>query len=343
MTTWGESHGEAIGVVVDGCPAGIELSLEEIQKALDRRRPGKNRFTSPRKEADQAKIVSGLFEGKTTGAPISILIPNLDADPSQYDAVKNHYRPGHANYTYLKKYGIFDHRGGGRASARETAARVAAGAIASKLINVQVTGFLKQIGDIIVKEWDQEVNESPIFCPDSKAEKEMIQLIDQMRDEGDSVGGIVGIQTSPLPIGFGEPVYEKLEAELAYAMLSIPASKGIEFGAGMLSSQMSGSTHNDCLDETGTFTTNHCGGTLGGISNGMPLEFRVSFKPTSSIKKVQMTQTLSGESSQMKLPKSARHDPCIAIRAVPVVEAMTSIVLADAFLKMSVYKNNLSD
>ncbi|MCC5832638.1 MAG: chorismate synthase [Chlamydiales bacterium] len=292
ITTWGESHGKAIGVVIDGCPAGLEISEEEINAELARRAPGKQKHTSQRKEPDHAEILSGFFEGKTTGTPISILIPNRDVDTSKYEPIKDLVRPGHANAAYLKKYGIFDWRGGGRASARETACRVAAGAVAKKLLRsygVHVEARLIERGEI---------------------------------EEGDSAVGVVEGRVEGVPAGLGEPVYQKMEAVLAQAMLSLPASKGFEIGEGFAAARMRGSDHN--LRPTG--------GTLGGITDGEPLFFRVAFKPTSSIAKPQETTTLSGERATFMLPEGSRHDPCVAIRAVPVVESMCALVLADALL-----------
>lgn len=346
ITTFGESHGPAIGVVIDGCPAGLSLTKEEVDTQLKLRRPGNNPYTSSRKEEDSAEILSGLFEGKTTGAPIAILIPNQDGDSSQYTTIKNLYRPGHANFTYLQKYGIFDYRGGGRASARETAARVAAGAVAKKLLahfQIDCVSFLCEAGSIGIeqnnysdlKKLRKETSNSPIFCPDENISRQITQKLEMIKKENDSVGGIVGC-IAHLPASLGEPIYEKLEAQLASAMLSIPASKGFEIGAGFASAKMKGSEHNDPFnrqaDGSVAATTNFSGGILGGISNGSPLFFRVAFKPTSSIKKKQQTVTLEGEKALFQLPESARHDPCVAIRAVPVVEAMAALVLADALL-----------
>lgn len=345
ITTWGESHGKAIGVVIDGCPAGLEINEGDINSALALRAPGKNPFTSPRTELDQAEILSGVFEGKTTGAPICIMIPNRDVDSSKYEPIKDLYRPGHANFTYLEKYGIFDYRGGGRSSARETACRVAAGAVAKKLLEhfgIDVLAYIKQIASITatVDEADVEmlrrnVLESPLFCPSDVATQEMMLLIEMAKKDGDSLGGVVEFVTSSLPVGLGDPVYEKLEANLAKAMMSLPATKGFEIGSGFQSVEMLGSQHNDeFTSENGhVFTkTNYAGGTLGGISTGMPLIGRVAFKPTSSIMKTQQTVSVQGKSSSFQIPPGSRHDPCVAIRAVPVVEAMVLLVVADAIL-----------
>lgn len=308
------------------------------------RAPGRNPYTSPRTEADKAEILSGVFEGKTTGAPICIIIPNKDADSSKYEPIKDLLRPGHANYTYLEKYGIFDYRGGGRSSARETACRVAAGAIAKKFLEhngIQLMAYIKQIGTIeasIKIDADQIhtlTYQSPVFCPDAKATSAMTALIEKAKTEGDSLGGIVEFVALSVPAGLGDPVYEKLEANLAHAMMSLPATKGFEIGSGFQSVTMMGSEHNDIFvkESNGVQTqTNYAGGTLGGISTGMPIVGRVAFKPTSSIMKSQETLTTKGEKASFNLPVGSRHDPCVAIRAVPIVEAMAALVLADALL-----------
>lgn len=338
ITTWGESHGKAIGVVIDGCPAGLEVSDADINAQLALRRPGARPHTSPRQEPDHAEILSGVFEGRTTGAPLSIIIYNQDADSSKYEPIKDLYRPGHANFTYLQKYGVFDYRGGGRASARETACRVAAGAVAKKLLayfGIEVTAYLYEVGGLRVDPVDyshlrEKVLKSPIFCPDERATTAILQKL----QEKDSFGGIVEMVANP-PVGLGDPIYEKLEANLAKAMLSLPASKGVEFGEGFQATRLKGSEHNDAfaLQEDKIITsTNHAGGTLGGISTGMPLVCRVAFKPTASIPLPQQTLNLEGQPVHFELPAGSRHDPCVAIRAVPVVEAMGALVLADALL-----------
>lgn len=346
ITTFGESHGTGIGVVIDGCPAGLPLTVQDIDEQLALRRPGKNVYTSPRTEGDTAEILSGLFDGKTTGAPIAIFIRNKDADSSQYEAIKDLYRPGHANFTYLEKYGIFDYRGGGRSSARETAARVAAGAVAKKLLktyHIECTAFVFEIGGIAIRDPDlsnmhalrEKTYANPIFCPDEKVSQKMMEKITQAKEENDSLGGILAC-VAHVPIGLGDPVYCKLEALLAFAMLSLPATKGFEIGSGFGAARMRGSEHNDAFDvddEGHVHTaTNFAGGTLGGISTGSPLFFKVAFKPTSSIKKAQQTVTLKGEKATFQLPETGRHDPCVAIRAVPIIEAMTALVLADSLL-----------
>lgn len=344
ITTWGESHGKAIGVVIDGCPAGLAISDEEINIELALRAPGKTAYTTPRKEDDHGEILSGVFEGKTTGAPICILIRNKDQDSSKYEPIKDLLRPGHANYTYLQKYGIFDYRGGGRSSARETAARVAAGAIARKLLNhydIAIAVFLKQVGTVVAEPQTIDLialrkatYADPVFCPDPKASAAIIASIEEAKLEGDSLGGVIEFLAA-IPVGLGDPVYNKLEANLAYAMMSLPATKGFEIGSGFKAVTMKGSEHNDeFFSEAGRIETktNFAGGTLGGISNGMPLIGRVAFKPTSSIKKPQQTLDTSGEKKAFVLPEGSRHDPCVTIRAVPIVEAMVALVLADAFL-----------
>ena len=347
ITTWGESHGKAIGVVIDGCPSGLEITASDINNELSMRMPGKSPYTSPRAEMDNAEILSGVFEGKTTGAPISIIIYNRDADSSKYEPIKDLLRPGHANFTYLEKYGIFDYRGGGRASARETACRVAAGAVAKKLLsiyNIKALAYIKEIGGIRGPEPDfsdidtlkLQTRQNPIFCPDTSSSEKMMVKITETVNEHDSLGGIVEFIATDLPCGLGDPVYEKLEAHLAKAMLSIPASRGFEIGSGFSSSSMKGSEHNDefTLDEKKNIITssNHAGGTLGGISTGMPLVCRVAFKPTSSIGKALSTLSTTKEPKSFTLPEGSRHDPCVTIRAVPVVEAMGALVLIDAIL-----------
>ncbi len=346
FTTFGESHGVAIGVVIDGCVAGLSLKAEEINQELERRRSGQTPHTSARLEQDKAEILSGIFEGQTTGAPICILIRNQGSDSTVYEDVKELYRPGHANFTYLEKYGIFDYRGGGRASARETACRVAAGAVAKKILshfNIECAAFISGIGEIEAEDVDlsnlsllrEKTYANPIFCPDRVAAEQMMQKLQAIKEEGDSLGGIVSC-VAHLPVGLGEPIYCKLEALLACAMLSIPASKGFEIGKGFAAARMKGSEHNDAfsMNEAAEIvpSTHLSGGTLGGISNGSPLFFRVAFKPASSIKKPQQTVNFKGERVVFQIPESGKHDPCVAIRAVPVVEAMTACVLVDLLL-----------
>jgi chorismate synthase len=345
ITTWGESHGKAIGVVIDGCPAGLEISEDDINYALALRAPGKNPYTTPRQEKDLAEIYSGIFEGKTTGAPISIIVMNKDADSSKYSDIKNLLRPGHANFTYLEKYGIFDYRGGGRSSARETVGRVAASAVAKKLLehfNIKTTAYLSIVGNTTASTLPNNFDQlkeatlnSTIFCPDAKAEQLMCEQIELAKIQGDSLGGVVTFVADNMPVGLGDPIYEKLEANLAKAMLSLPATKGFEIGEGFHAASMQGSEHNDAFiqqDNKIQTMTNKAGGTLGGISTGMPLIGRVAFKPTSSIKKTQLTVDTQGNKQNFNLPEGSRHDPCVAIRAVPIVEAMLQLVLADAIL-----------
>lgn len=345
LTTWGESHGKAIGVVIDGCPAGLPISEEEIAQELAKRRPGISEHTSQRKEPDHPQILSGLFNGLTTGAPISILIPNKDVQSTHYEQNKHLLRPGHANFTYEKKYGIFDHRGGGRASARETACRVAAGAIAKKLLahyDIQTLAYLDSIGEIssfsdqkTLSSIRSQLSKSAFFWPSSSTESAATALLEKTEQAGDSVGGKISFLAENLPVGLGDPVYEKLEAKLGAAMLSIPASKAFSIGSGFSSSLAHGSSHNDtftCNEEKISTHTNHAGGTLGGISTGMPLYGEVCFKPTSSIAQPQATVDLNGNPDTLESFPGKRHDPCLAIRAVPVVEAMLNLVLADSLL-----------
>lgn len=343
ITTFGESHGKAIGVVIDGCPSGLELCEDDINKELARRAPGKTAFTSPRKEPDVGELLSGVFEGRTTGAPICVLIPNTNHDSSKYEPIKDLLRPGHANYTYQEKYGVFDYRGGGRSSARETACRVAAGAVAKKILKhsgISVAAYIKRIGSVVadvayadIARLHEATYSDPVYCPEARASKAMQELIAQAN--GDSFGGIVEFVAFGVPVGLGDPVYEKLEANFAAAMMSIPASKGFEIGSGFAAAGMKGSEHNDIFTtHSGQIETktNHAGGTLGGIATGMPIVARVAFKPTSSIKIEQETLNADGETVPFILPEGSRHDPCLAIRAVPVVEAMAALVLVDALL-----------
>ncbi len=343
-TTWGESHGKAIGVVVDGCPAGLCLEEDYINDALARRAPGGNAYTTPRKEKDLARILSGVFEGRTTGAPICLLIENGDADSSKYTAVKDLLRPGHANYTYLQKYGIFDYRGGGRASARETACRVAAGAVAQKVLDhfgISVLACLESVGGIkaplpgSAKTLRRNIEQSPIAACDLEAGEAMQKAILEALEAKDSLGGVVAFMADGVPAGLGEPVYGKIDAMLAMAMMSIPAAKGVEIGLGFAAASMKGSEHNDLFEQhDGLIRTssNNAGGCLGGITNGMPLTGRVAFKPTASIMQPLSTVDIHGNNASFQLPEGSRHDPCVAIRAVPVVEAMCRLVLADALL-----------
>ena len=346
MTTWGESHGKAIGLILDNFPSGVTISEKELNHDLSFRAPGKNKFISPRREQDKAKILSGTFQGKTTGAPISILIYNKKADSQKYHPIKNLLKPGHANFTYLEKYQIFDYRGGGRASARETACRVIAGYFAKKILqihNIQVLSYLHSLGPIILskqnlsnpKHLKKKILSDPIFCPHPKTSLKMQNYLCTIIDEGDSIGGIIQSFVFNLPPGLGSPIYNKLNACLAYAIMSIPGAKGIEFGSGFFSCKMKGSEHNDKFilkKEKISTKTNHSGGILGGISTGNTIDLKVAFKPTSSIKKPQQTLSLNLKEALFLTPKGSKHDPCIAIRAVPVVHSMICWVLADAII-----------
>ncbi|MFW5840663.1 MAG: chorismate synthase [Planctomycetota bacterium] len=332
LTTFGESHGGAVGVVVDGCTPGLELSEADIQTQLDRRKPGQSDVTTPRAEPDIVNIMSGVFEGKTTGTPILMILYNKDARPSAYDEIKNLFRPGHADYTYLKKYGRRDYRGSGRASGRETAGRVAAGAIARKLLagrGVSITAYTLRAGGVQCETIDpDQIEQNPMRAADAAAAAKMVEIVTAARDRGDSVGGIVECRVRGLAAGLGEPVFDKLDAELARAMLSIGATKGIEFGRGFAAADMNGSEHNDQMGQDG-FLTNNAGGVLGGISTGQELVFRVVVKPTSSISLQQKTVSIEGAASDIRT--EGRHDPCICPRIVPVVEAMAANVLEDHY------------
>jgi chorismate synthase len=339
FTTFGESHGEAIGCVVDGCPSLIDLHESDIQKYLDKRKPGQSKFTTQRQESDEVKILSGVFEGKTTGTPIALLIHNQDQKSQDYGDIKDKFRPSHADYTYFKKYGIRDYRGGGRSSARETAMRVGAGAIARKVIeknNIEIFGYISQIGE---KKIDQnsidfnEINNNELFCPDKKAVGEFSDYLLDIRKKGDSVGAIIEIVARNVPVGLGEPIYDKLDARLASAMMSINAVKGVEIGFGMSSAGLRGSqVADEMFNENGkiNFSSNNSGGVIGGISSGQDLVVRFAVKPTSSILIPRKTIDINGNNCE--IITKGRHDPCVGIRAVPVGEAMMALVLADFIL-----------
>ncbi len=330
ISTFGESHGKGVGVIVDGVTPGLEISEEEIQVQLDRRKPGQSDVTTPRKESDVVHIISGIFEGRATGTSLAMVIWNADARPSAYDDIKDLFRPGHADFTYLKKYGIRDHRGSGRASGRETAARVAAGAIARKLLEQQgltIHAFTRQVGQVRGEVVDYEAIEKNIVrTADMDAAAEMERVIREAGERGDSVGGIVECHVSGVPVGLGEPVFDKIDADLAKAMVSLGAVKGIEFGEGFGAVTMNGSEHNDDMSSEG-FVTNHAGGTLGGITTGEDIVFRLAVKPTSSISMEQ--QTVDKDGNAQPIRTEGRHDPCICPRIVPVVEAMAALVLVD--------------
>ncbi|MBN2515647.1 MAG: chorismate synthase [Deltaproteobacteria bacterium] len=334
VTTWGESHGGAIGVVVDGCPPNISLSEHDIQEDLDKRRPGHSPSASPRTEEDRVEILSGIFDGKTTGTPISLIIKNKDVRSSDYDEIKDLFRPGHGDFTYQKKYGIRDHRGGGRASGRETAARVAAGSIAKKVINregITVTAFTHELGGIVAENITMaDMNRNRLQCPDMKAAEKMEEKLQEARENGDSLGGIVGIIVRGCPPGLGEPVFDKIDADLAKALMSIGTVKGIEIGSGFGSSQMPGSECNDQITPEG-FMTNNAGGILAGITNGDDIIIRIACKPISSIEKSQ--QTIDSGGNPRTISITGRHDVCVIPRIIPVCEAMVTIVLADHLLR----------
>ena len=345
ITTWGESHGGGVGVVIDGCPPRLELSEEDIQRELDRRRPGQSEIVSPRDEPDRCQILSGVFEGRTLGTPISILVMNKDARPEAYSEIKAAFRPSHADFTYEAKYGIRNWQGGGRASARETIGRVAAGAVARKVLNkfsrnpIEIVAYVIQIHEISARVdrrsvTAEAVESNAVRCPDAEAARQMAELIETVRAEGDSLGGLIECVIRGAEAGLGEPVFDKLEADLAKAMLSLPASKGFEIGSGFASARMRGSQHNDAFElREGKIrtTTNNSGGVQGGISNGEEIFFRVAFKPTSTIARDQKTVTTSGQ--ETTLASRGRHDPCVLPRAVPIVEAMAALVLCDHALR----------
>ncbi len=338
FTTWGESHGPAIGCVVDGTPPLINLTESDIQTFLDKRRPGTSRFVTQRNEPDKVKILSGVFKGKTTGTPISLLIENKDQRSKDYSEIKSRYRPGHADLTYDAKYGIRDYRGGGRSSARETANRVAAGAIARKILgNVEIKGAVIQIGEKMVdgENWDwDEVNNNPFWCPDAKAAKEWEDYLDSVRKSGNSVGAIIEVRAMGVPAGWGAPIYGKLDSDIAMGMMSINAAKGVEIGSGFATAGFSGTDNADEIrmeDGKPLFLSNHSGGILGGISNGDEIVVRVAIKPTSSM----LTEVMSidAEGNEINVRTKGRHDPCVGIRGVPVAEAMLACVLADHKLR----------
>ena len=365
VTTWGESHGPAVGAIVDGCPPQIPLDASEIQAELDRRRPGQSDIVTPRKEEDRVEILSGVFEGRTTGTPLSLLVRNADQRPGAYDEMREKFRPSHADYTYQAKFGLRDHRGGGRSSARETIGRVAAGAIAKKILasglvtpgwsgpageaaartaaGVEIRAFLTQVHDIAaplaaLEKFPTlaEVEATPVRCPHPETAAKMIARIKAVRSEGDSVGGVIECRVRGLPAGLGEPVFDRLEADLAKAMLSLPATKGFEIGSGFAGAQLRGSEHNDVFEPRAgrvRTATNRSGGVQGGISNGEEIVFRVAFKPTATILQAQSTVDVHGAATE--LIGRGRHDPCVVPRAVPIVEAMTALVLVDHWMRQS--------
>ena len=338
ITTFGESHGKGIGTVIDGCPSGIPLSEEDFVKEMARRRPGRSSIDTPRSEMDLVEILSGVFEGLTTGTPIALFIHNHDVRSEPYEILRRLFRPGHADYTYFKKYGHFDFRGGGRSSARETAARVAAGVVARKVLaplEMRITAYTLEMGGVWAEDIDLEaINTNPFYCPDEAAAHKMREVISKAKEEGDSVGGIVEVRVKGCPVGLGEPVFDKLSADLAKAVMSVGAVKGVEIGAGFKAARLKGSENNDPITPTG-FKTNHAGGILGGISNGDDIMLRVAVKPIPSIMKDQETVDREGRPARLKL--QGRFDTSAVPRIVPVLEAMVAIVLADHYLRSKRY------
>lgn len=333
LTTFGESHGNAIGGVIDGCPPGIPINLEDIQKDLDRRKPGQSAIVTQRKEPDEVEFYSGLFEGKSTGTPIGFAIHNTNQKSQDYSHIKDSYRPSHADYVYDQKYGFRDYRGGGRSSARETASRVVAGAIAKQFLkNIKINAFVSQVGNIRLNKAYQEldftlIESNAVRCPDPGVAAKMEAYIKEIKKQGDTIGGIITCVIQNVPIGLGEPVFEKLHAELGKAMLSINAVKGFEYGSGFEGIKMKGSEHNDQFNTDGSTKTNHSGGIQGGISNGMDIYFNVAFKPVATV--IQAYQTIDKDGNMVAAQGKGRHDPCVVPRAVPIVEAMAALVLAD--------------
>ena len=336
LMTYGESHGKAIGGIIDGCPANLKLNFDKIQLDLDRRKPGQSAIVTQRKESDIVEFFSGIFEGKTTGTPIGFQIPNADQKSKDYDHIKDVYRPSHADFTYDKKYGNRDYRGGGRSSARETASRVVAGAIAKQLIQpMSITAYTSSVGEIKLNKSYQEVDfneieKNPVRCPDEKLAKDMETYIKSVRKQGDTIGGIVTCVIQNVPVGLGEPVFDKLHAELGKAMLSINAVKGFEYGSGFKGTVMQGSEHNDEFTKDGKTLTNHSGGIQGGISNGMDIYFNVAFKPVATL--IQDQNSIDKNHDKVTVKGKGRHDPCVVPRAIPIVEAMAALVMADFYL-----------
>lgn len=336
LTTFGESHGEAIGGVIDGCPAGVSVDLVAIENQMMRRRPGQSTIVTQRKEADTVRFLSGIFEGKTTGSPIGFIIENTNQKSADYTHIKDSYRPSHADYTFDKKYGHRDYRGGGRSSARETACRVAAGAIASQLLGaIAITGYVSSVGDLSLDTPYQvldfnTVDSNVVRCPDAEMASKMIAKIKEVKKQGDTIGGIITCVIQNVPVGLGEPVFDKLHAQLGKAMLSINAVKGFEFGSGFKGATMNGSEHNDLFNQDGTTKSNLSGGVQGGISNGMDIYFRVAFKPVATI--MQKQQTINSKGEKIEMQGKGRHDPCVVPRAVPIVEAMAALTIADFWL-----------
>jgi chorismate synthase len=335
VTSFGESHGAALGCIIDGCPPGLELSEADMQRDLDRRKPGTSRHTTQRREADEVKILSGVFEGKTTGTPIGLVIENTDQRSKDYSKIAEQFRPAHADYTYMHKYGVRDYRGGGRSSARETAMRVAAGAVARKFLEqrlgITIRGYLSQLGPIRIEkiDWDQ-VHQNPFFCPDADKVPEMEAYMDALRKEGNSIGARINVVAEGVPPGLGEPIFDRLDADLAHALMSINAVKGVEIGAGFGCVDQKGTEHRDELTPEG-FLSNHAGGVLGGISSGQPILASIALKPTSSLRLPGRSIDVNGD--PVEVITTGRHDPCVGIRATPIAEAMMAIVLMDHYLR----------
>jgi chorismate synthase len=342
LTTFGESHGVAIGGVIDGCPPGIQLDFDAIQNEMNRRKPGQSNIVTQRKEPDTVEFLSGIFEGRTTGTPIGFVIKNTNQKSKDYSHIKDVYRPSHADYTYEKKYGVRDYRGGGRSSARETASRVVAGAIAKQFISeIQINAFTSSVGDIFIDKPYQDLDFSKtesnaVRCPDEAIAEQMITKIKEIKKEGDTIGGTVTCVIKNVPVGLGEPVFDKLHAELGKAMLSINAVKGFEYGSGFCGARMKGTEHNDLFNEDGTTKTNLSGGIQGGISNGMDIYFRVAFKPVATV--IQKQDALNSSGDIIEMQGKGRHDPCVVPRAIPIVEAMAALVVADFFLLSKMYQ-----
>ncbi len=342
LTTFGESHGDALGGIIDGCPAGITLDFNAIQHEMTRRKPGQSAIVTQRKEDDEVQFLSGIFEGKTTGTSIGFIIPNTNQKSDDYSDIKNTYRPSHADYVYEKKYGLRDYRGGGRSSARETASRVVAGAVAKQLLpNIKINAFVSSVGTIFLDKPYQDLDFSktesnPVRCPDEATAVKMEELIRDIRKQGDTIGGTITCVLQNVPLGLGEPVFDKLHADLGKAMLSINAVKGFEYGSGFCGAQMKGSDHNDLYNPDGTTKTNLSGGIQGGISNGMDIYFRVAFKPVATL--IQKQEVLDNQGNIVELQGKGRHDPCVLPRAVPIVEAMAALVLADFYLINKIYQ-----
>lgn len=335
VTSFGESHGAALGCIIDGCPPGLELSETDMQRDLDRRKPGTSRHTTQRREADEVKILSGVFEGKTTGTPIGLVIENTDQRSKDYSKISEQFRPAHADYTYMHKYGVRDYRGGGRSSARETAMRVAAGAVARKFLEqrlgIRIRGYLSQLGPIKAEklDWDQ-VHQNPFFCPDADKVAEMEAYMDELRKEGDSIGARINVVAEGVPPGLGEPIFDRLDADLAHALMSINAVKGVEIGAGFDCIEQKGTEHRDEMTPEG-FLSNNAGGVLGGISSGQPIVASIALKPTSSLRLPGRSIDVQG--NPVEVVTTGRHDPCVGIRATPIAEAMMAIVLMDHYLR----------